>query len=122
MYAMLGQWQEQTCNAKRTVLILCALCALVLTGCSITTPIVIRNLRTANSSGATSVHILRTSEFPQNHIPPLDRTVTDQAQTKDLYDALRALPAPPSDSYVCPADFGEAYYLTFYRNKQEVFW
>jgi hypothetical protein len=77
---------------------------------------------TTASSGITSVHILRTSPFPQNHIPPLDQTVTDSTKAQRLYDAVQALPSFPQGTINCPAGSGEAYNLTFYRDEAEVSW
>ena len=61
-----------------------------------------------------SLHVLRTSAYPDNHIPPFEQTVTDQAKMQRLYSALHALPAYPSGIITCPADFGVFYHLTFY--------
>jgi hypothetical protein len=101
-----------------------ALLALTLAGCNLAAaaPSSARDLKTAGGGDATSVRVLRTSDFPQNHIRPLDQTVTDPLKTQNLYAALQALPPPPSGIFSCPADFGEAYHLTFYHGQQEVFW
>ncbi len=69
----------------------------------------------ASGSGSLSVHVLRTSAFPQNHIPPLDKAVTDPAKAQALAAALNALPPFPRGIFSCPADWGIAYHLTFSR-------
>ncbi len=61
----------------------------------------------------TSVHVLRTDAFPDNHIPPFEETVANQAKAVRLYSALLALPAYPSGTVKCPADFGVVYQLLF---------
>jgi hypothetical protein len=64
----------------------------------------------------TSLHVIRTSAFPSNHIPPFERTATDAAKVQRLYHALLALPTPPPSGTIhCPADFGAAYHLTFFN-------
>jgi hypothetical protein len=77
---------------------------------------------TTASGGITSVHILRTSPSPQNHIPPLDQTVTDSIKAQQLYDAVQALPPFPQGTISCPSDSGEAYNLTFFRGKTKMSW
>ena len=72
------------------------------------------------SRRVSAVHILRTSDFPQNHIPPFEKYVNDAARAQQLYDALLALPVMPSGPYFCPADFGVAYHLTFYQGRVDV--
>lgn len=67
-----------------------------------------------------AVHILRTSDFPQNHIPPFEKTIRNAALAQHLYDALMALPVMPQGTYNCPADFGVAYHLTFYQGHADV--
>jgi hypothetical protein len=62
----------------------------------------------------TSAHIIRTSAFPGNHIPPFERTVTDAAKVQQLYAMLVALPAMPPGIYHCPVDLGVQYHLTFF--------
>ncbi len=72
--------------------------------------------RAVTSQPVTSLHVIRTSAFPPNHIPPFERTATDAAKVQRLYNALLALPTPPpSGTIYCPADFGVAYHLTFFR-------
>lgn len=98
------------------------LLALTFAGCALTAPNSARTLKIAGGGDATSVHVLRTSAFPQNHIPPFDQTITDPLKTQQLYDALQALPRPKSGVFFCPMDIGESYHLTFYHSQQEVFW
>lgn len=107
---------------RSAIIAVVALLALTLAGCNLAAPNSARNPKTAGSGDPTSVHVLRTSAFPQNHIPPLDQTVTDPLKTQHLYAALQALPPPRSGVFSCPDDVGEAYRLTFYRGQQEVFW
>jgi hypothetical protein len=115
--------QSQRHRRMRSIVIaVVALLALTFSGCNFAVPNSARPLKTAGGGDATSVHVLRTSAFPQNHIPPLDQMVTDSLKTQNLYAALQALPPTPSGTFSCPADFGEAYHLTFYRGQQEVFW
>lgn len=80
----------------------------VLVGCT-------QSSRTVTSQTATSLHVVRTSAFPSNHIPPFERTATDAAKVQRLYNALLALPAFPSGIIHCPADFGVVYHLTFFN-------
>lgn len=65
------------------------------------------------SDSYTSLHVLRTSAFPANHIPPFERTVNNPAKVQRLLNALAALPAYPSGIMHCPADFGVVYHLAF---------
>jgi hypothetical protein len=54
--------------------------------------------------------------FPQNHIPPFERTVQDATKVQRLYNTLLALPtAPRPGSIYCPIDLGIYYALTFGR-------
>lgn len=94
-----------------------ALMALVLTatGCGAPTPSV-----PAGSASPSALHVLRTSAFPQNHIPPFERTITDPTKTQALYTALYALPPFPKGTYSCPMDIGLAYQLTFMRGQTVV--
>jgi hypothetical protein len=59
-----------------------------------------------------SLHVLRTSDFPQNHIPPFAATVTDAAKIQGLYEAIEALPAYPTTGMFCQLDLGY-YHLAF---------
>jgi hypothetical protein len=68
---------------------------------------------TTGHQAFTSLHVLRTSAFPQNHIPPFEATTRDPAKVRQFYQTLLALPTPPSGPINCPADFGVAYQLTF---------
>ena len=61
-----------------------------------------------------SLHVLRTSSFPQNHIPPFETTVTDAAEVQRLFVAIEALPAYPTATMYCPVDFGVSYHLAFH--------
>lgn len=69
-----------------------------------------------------SAHVLRTSASPQNHIPPLDQTVTDPAKAAALYAALQTLPPFPSGPILCPHETGVAYHLTFSRGQTLMAW
>lgn len=96
-----------------------AVLVLLFVGCGATGPQATLQLpMTATTARlqVSAVHVLRTSAFPANHIPPLDQTVTDARQAQQLYDALYTLPPFPSGAMNCPADFGVAYQLTFYRH------
>lgn len=57
--------------------------------------------------------VVRTSVYPDNHISPFEQTVTGQAKVTRLFNALQALPAYPSGTVSCPADFGVVYQLQF---------
>lgn len=63
----------------------------------------------------TSLHVIRTSAFPANRIPPFERTASDAIKVQRLYNALMALPAFPSGTFSCPVDFGVVYHLTFFH-------
>lgn len=80
----------------------------VLVGCA-------QSSRTVTAQAVTSLHVIRTSAFPQNHIPPFERTATDAAKVQHLYNALLALPTPPPGPLFCPVDFGVAYHVTFFN-------
>jgi hypothetical protein len=62
-----------------------------------------------------SLRAIRTSGFPQNHVPPFDHTTGDTAKIMQLYEAMLALPPFPSGTINCPNDLGVAYHLTFVR-------
>ncbi len=95
----------------------CALVALALTatGCRASTP-----STHASSASPSALHVLRTSAFPQNHIPPFERAITDPTKAQALYTALYALPPFPKGTYNCPDDIGLAYQLTFMRGQAVV--
>jgi hypothetical protein len=61
----------------------------------------------------TRLHVLRTSAFPANHIPPFEVTVGYPPKIRQFYAAIQALPAFPSGTINCPADSGVVYQLTF---------
>jgi hypothetical protein len=65
-----------------------------------------------------TLHVTRTS--PRPGIPPLDKTVTDEAAVQRLYDAAMALPNAQAGTYNCPADNGPYYHLSFQRQQTEV--
>lgn len=110
-----GSWRRGALGAA----LLVALLALALAGCGRWTPA----LPGSSGGGAvTSVHVLRTSAFPPNHIPPLERTVTDAVKARQLYAALRALPPFPKETMSCPMDIGVSYDLTFYQGQTQVSW
>ncbi|HEV3166015.1 MAG TPA: hypothetical protein VGZ22_18455 [Isosphaeraceae bacterium] len=46
-------------------------------------------------------------------MPQLDRTITNQQTVQRLATDILALPAVPSGTYSCPADFGTSYTLRF---------
>lgn len=96
--------------------VLAAIGAVLMSGCGATAS----SAPGAASSPLTAVHLIRTSAYPANHIPPLELMVQDNTKAQRLYDALRTLPAPPSGMISCPADFGTAYHLTFYRDQSAV--
>lgn len=76
----------------------------------------------ASASGITSFHIVRTSAFPANRIPPFERTVVDARQAAKAYAALQSLPAFPKGTMFCPIDFGIQYHLTFFHDQSNVSW
>jgi hypothetical protein len=98
------------------VVLAAVLTVLFLTGCGTSEPAVTAHLE------VDAVHVLRTSAFPGNHLPPLDQTVADAARAQRLYDAIQALPPFPTGEFFCPADFGEAYSVMFFRKGVEVSW
>ncbi|HEY7780022.1 MAG TPA: hypothetical protein VIC85_07405 [Ktedonobacterales bacterium] len=67
----------------------------------------------------TFLDVLRTSDFPTNHVPPFSASIADTAKVQKLYNALVALPTMPPGTY-CPADFGVEYHLTFFRDGASV--
>ena len=94
---------------------LLAVLALAMTACGLSG----RSAQAPTSSGL-SVHALRTSVFPDNHLPPLERTITDPTKAQALYTALYALQPFPKGRYYCPIDIGLAYQLTFSRGQTVV--
>lgn len=111
-----GQGRSARRRAIVSAVMLAAIVALILAGCTVSA-----------SSGApivvTSLHVLRSGDNPLHHIPPLDRTVSDAAKVQHLYNVLHALPPFPRDQIMhCPADFGVLYHLTFYHDGAEVSW
>ena len=57
--------------------------------------------------------VLRTSPFPQDHIPPFAATATDATKIERLYAAIEALPAYPGNMF-CPAGSGTFDHLVFH--------
>lgn len=95
---------------RRTRWVLLALIALVsLAGCG--------TLAWAKATGAspafTSLRVVRTSEFPSNHVSPFAVTSTDSWRIGMLYRAFLALPKFPSGAMFCPQDVGLQYQLAF---------
>jgi hypothetical protein len=64
----------------------------------------------------TSLHIVRTSAFPQSHIPPFEMTVTDATKAQQVYDTMRYLSSPRPGIYHCGLSIGVAYVFTFTRH------
>lgn len=60
-----------------------------------------------------SMRAILTSEFPQNHIPPFDKTSTNPAKAEAFYKEFLALPVQPPGAYSCPIDLGAVYHLFF---------
>lgn len=106
--------QQRRGTARWWVGIALVAIALMVVGCSI--PVQPAQV----SAAGLSVHVLRTSAFPQNHIPPFERTITDPTKAQALYTALYALPPFPKGTYYCPMDIGLAYQLTFTRGRTVV--
>jgi hypothetical protein len=110
-------FQTRASNARwASVCLLVWLLAGLVAGCGVSTA------TRASASGITSFHIVRTSAFPSNHIPPFERTVVDARQAVKVYTALQALPVFPKGVMNCPADFGVAYHLTFFRGQSSTSW
>jgi hypothetical protein len=107
------QWGAR--RMRRSVTVALVVLALTVAGCSVP-----GQPAQVTASAGLSVHVLRTSAFPQNHIPPFERTVTDPAQAEALYAAVQALPPFPKTVMYCPDDIGEAYHLTFTRGQTTV--
>ena len=64
------------------------------------------------SPSVPTLRVTRYSTLAENHYPALDRSVSDVAAARRVYDAVRALPPAPKDRF-CPAGFGLRYRLTF---------
>ncbi len=61
-----------------------------------------------------TLHVQRfTENSAVSRFEPLDRTITDPAVVRQLYDAVLALPPKPPGNYFCPISFGLRYRLTF---------
>jgi hypothetical protein len=106
--------QRQSGAARRWASVALVAFALMVAGCRVP-----GQPAPVNASGLT-LRVLRTSAFPQNHIPPFERTVTDPTKVQALYTALYALPPFPKGTYSCPMDIGLAYQLTFMRGQTVV--
>jgi hypothetical protein len=64
----------------------------------------------------------RTDAFPQNHIRyafPVTVTVTDAAHVRLVARAVADLPVMPTGTFLCPADFGIVYHLSFFASGQK---
>lgn len=69
---------------------------------------------TATVAGEFSrLDVLRTSPWPQDHIPAFAATVTDPTKIDQLYLAIVALPAGPGNMF-CPAGSGAFDQLVFH--------
>jgi hypothetical protein len=61
-----------------------------------------------------TLHLQRFTEGSAiSRFEPLDRTITDPAVVRQLYDAVSALPPKPPGDYFCPISFGLRHRLTF---------
>jgi hypothetical protein len=63
------------------------------------------------AAAASTVRVTRDPGFFV--MPQLDRTITNQQTVRRLATDILALPAVPSGTYSCPADFGTSYTLRF---------
>jgi hypothetical protein len=74
------------------------------------------------ASMVVAVHVVRTSAFPSNHIPPFTAALSNAAQVQKLYAAMLQLPYYPSDvDMACPAQIGIYYDLTFTLSTRATF-
>jgi hypothetical protein len=65
----------------------------------------------------TTLQVTRVSTLPDNHFPPLSRTITNTDDVKRLYEAALALPkGSTTGAHSCPADIGLIYHLNFLQN------
>ena len=65
----------------------------------------------------TTLQVTRMSTLPDNHYPPLSRTITNSNSVQKLYNAALALPkASATGAQSCPADIGLIYHLSFLQN------
>ncbi len=103
-----------------------ALAGILLTACGVST---------ATNSKSTTAHVTSTStpSLPptsvtvlrfgglssQNHVAPFQRTVQDAASVQRLYNAVYALPSPPTN-VTCPQDRVIGYQLSFMRGNMLV--
>jgi len=94
-------------RSRGALLLLLALAALA-TGCA--------SAAEAGASAPDTLQVTRTSAFPENHIPALERSIHNAITVSALYAAVRALPSAPKGIVHCPADFGVQYHLTFLRD------
>jgi len=98
-----GSLQPADRLARARVLVLFAIVAALLTGCS-PVPDLLRVERVLEGSAV-------------GRFEPFDRTITDPATVRAINDALVALPRAPSVQYepFCPIAWGLRYRLTFMR-------
>lgn len=108
---------RQRCSVACALVVL----ALTITGCSVSSASSVSrgpsgsttSPHTTTTASTSTLHVLRTSPFPQNYTPSFERTITDPTQIQALYTALYALPPYPKGTYYCPNDSGLDYQLTF---------
>lgn len=72
-------------------------------------------------SKVVSLRVVRTSKYPNNHIPPFTATISDVAQVQKLYGAMLNLPYYPDFDVACPAEIGIFYDLTFTLSNKATF-
>lgn len=83
---------------------------LLAAGCSVS--------RAASTSPQpTILQVTRQSTLPDNHFPPLSRTITNSGSVQKLYTAALSLPkGSDTGAHSCPADIGLIYHLSFLQN------
>ena len=96
--AMSRVWQQKAASLFVASL-LGAFLVVLLAGCGVSSALgdpLAGGTATARAATVTTLHVIRTSVFPQNHIAPLERTVTNAATVQQLYNAMLQLPRYPS--------------------------
>lgn len=77
----------------------------------------------ASATGPTVLHVTRSDPSPNGSLGPLDKTVTDAATVRNLYQSALALPkyaTGASISQSCLNDLGVIYHLNFLQGSSQI--
>ncbi len=71
----------------------------------------------AASSAPTVLVVTRSSTFPQHHLPPFSRTITDVTALQKLYTAAQNLPKAGVHTWMCTLNSTVVYHVRFLKGK-----